>query len=441
MKHLAFFLLWGCLPCPSQALDILSRRIDLSIEKMPLQNALEEVSREGHFAWSYNPGILPDHPPPVSLTAKDWTVRETLYAILGQGYTFKSNGNYLIIKKLEKPNTSLSGYLRNAGDGSRVANATIYDKKTLRAVTTDSSGYYELKIKKATEIVVARLGYRDTTFVVTPTSPRFQPLSLSLQTPLQTEPTPQQALQLALSHTASRIERFFDATIEKWHEINVPRNLHRRFQVSVLPGVGTNHRLSRKVANDWSLNLIAGQSAAVRKAELAGMLNFTQGGVKGIQAAGVSNLVRGSCRGVQAAGIYNQVLDTLSGVQLGGIFNVARKTNGSAIQTAGIFNYTAGSPEIQIAGILNRASASKGLQIAGLLNTTDQSEGIQIAGLLNMANEMKGTQAGVVNKAGRVRGVQIGLVNTTKSLKGVQIGLFNKSGSRKTFLVNVANSK
>ena len=441
MKRLLMIHYFLLLSVAASAHDVLARIIDLTVENMPLQAALDEVAQRAHFEWSYNPAILPPHPSPVSLKARDWSVREILYALLGQNYAFKSNGNYLIIKKAPKNDAHLSGYLRNASDGSRVVNATVYDKKTLRAVTTDSNGYYQLKVKKNTEIVVARLGYRDTTFVVTSASPRYQTLSLSVVPRKPKEPDVHQALAAAMRNATSGLEQLFDATLEKWHDLNLPDSLHRRFQISLLPGLGSNHALSRKAENDGSLNVLAGQSAGVRKAEVGGLINFTRNKVRGVQAAGLFNVVRGNCRGVQAAGLYNQVLDTLSGVQGAGLVNVARRTEGFAGQAAGIMNYTADTSHIQAAGLLNRARGLEGIQAAGLVNVTGLLNGVQISGISNSAHEATGAQVSLINHAKRIKGLQIGLVNRTHALHGVQVGLFNQSGSRRTFLINAGRAK
>lgn len=67
----------------------------------------------------------------------------------------------------------------------------------------------------------------------------------------------------------------------------------------MLPKIGTNHRLSGQVENDWSLNILAGQSRAVRKLEVGGLGNFTDDQVNGVQVGGLFNLLRGDNHGIQ----------------------------------------------------------------------------------------------------------------------------------------------
>ncbi len=135
--------------CPGlYAADVLERRIDVRFQQIPLKEALATVAQKAGFEWSYNANLV-DASRKISLIANDWTVRETLYELLGDGYDFKPNGQYLILKKRKKPAERLSGYLKDQGTGQRVVNATVYDRRTLRATTTDSNGYYELRVKKS----------------------------------------------------------------------------------------------------------------------------------------------------------------------------------------------------------------------------------------------------------------------------------------------------
>jgi CarboxypepD_reg-like domain len=437
------FILGMLVITPVKANDVLSRRVEVVFRQTPIQDALDEVARIGRFEWSYNPKLI-DRSKRVSLTANDWTIREILFEVLGNGYQFKTNGNYLIIKRSDKYSDELSGYIRDPKTGQRLANATVYDRRTLRATTTDSTGYYRIKVKKQTQVIVARLGYRDTILEVKPNTPRYQKIVLRTDS---LHPTPKrEPLFVLMESAASDFERFFDATLDKWHTLNVPDSFHRRFQISLLPAIGTNHVLSGKVENDFSFNVLAGMSQGVRYAEVAGIANFTKKDVKGFQGAGVVNLVKGNCSGVQLAGVHNETLDTLSGIQGAGLMNLALHTDGFALQAAGLMNYGVNNQgaliqaagvlniadtlrSVQAAGVFNRARVVEGIQVAGLVNSAREIRGLQTSGLVNQAHTVKGLQiAGVVNTAKKVRGVQIGFINNTRNLRGIQIGLINKAG-------------
>jgi hypothetical protein len=432
-----FFLLLLLAICvtPMQAIEVLERKIEVHFKQIPLKEALITVSEKGGFEWSYNANIL-DGNKKVTLNAMDWTVRETLLVLLGDGYQLKSNGNYLIIKKVKPNNESLSGYIKDPKTGNRVIGATVFDKKTLRATTTDSNGYYSLKVRKNAEVVVAKLNFKDTILFVTPQTPRFATLQLE-EIPIDTS-APKPDLELRVQRVGFAINRFFNASMDKWHQINLRDSLTRKWQVSLLPLVGSNHNLSGKVSNKFSLNALAGYSRGVEKLEIAGVGNFTRKYVRGAQIAGLFNLNNGSTYGIQVAGAYNHTADTLSGMQIGGLSNYTQVSTSRYGQIAGGFNFSEkGAMKFQVAGFINSADQINSLQISGAFNNVNEVKGIQISGFLNYADVVKGVQiAGMVNHARRVRGLQIGIINTAKDCDCLQIGLLNRSGRRWLPFVN-----
>lgn len=434
IRIICFLLFYGL---RVQAADVLERHIDVHFQQTPLKEALATVARKAGFEWSYNANIV-DAGKKISLLANDWTVRETLYELLGDGYEFKPNGQYLILKKRKKPAEQLSGYLKDPANGQRVANATVYDRHTLRATTTDSNGYYELRVKKSTQIAIIRLDYRDTIFPVTTKSPRFQKIDLQVAaTPAAAHPL---TLEESLQRAASQAERLFRASLEKWNGLSMPDSPHRRYQVSLLPRVGTNHTLSGKVVNDWSLNILAGISLGNRKLEVGGIGNFNRQNMTGLQLGGIFNELRGNAAGLQVGGIYNRVGDTLSGMQVGGIFNVANRTKGGAVQVGGISNFVRETQglTVQVGGIVNQAPHSQVfMQVGGIANRAGGISGLQVAGIINTVDTLQGLQvAGIANRARKVKGLQIGLFNAAQELDGLQIGLLNRSGRRVLPFIN-----
>lgn len=444
---------------PLRAGDVLERRITTAFNQVPLKTALDEVARLGGFEWSYNARIL-DESRRVSLPQGHRTVRETLVLLLGDDYTFKQNGNYLILKRNKKPQQRLSGYLSDPRTGKRISNATIYDRQTLRSTTTDSTGFYELEVSQRSEIVISKLDYRDTVLHVSSQMPRFVQVELRPDTfPAR----PYSSLRRQVNQTSYALEQFFVKATQKINVLNVEDSLHRHFQFSFLPGIGTNHRLSGSVTNDFSVNLLAGYSRGNRILELAGLGNITRENMTGLQAAGVFNILRGNASGMQAAGIYNYVGGTLSGVQASGAVNVAGYGKNAAFQAAGLLNLVPhGRFAVQAAGVANHADtvtvfqaagvwngagtllygaqvagvsnharyADAAVQIAGLTNsvghgkirtqiaslanTADTLYGVQISGWYNHARRLKGTQIGIINFAGENSGTQIGLINISK---------------------------
>ena len=191
-------------------------------------------------------------------------------------------------------------------------------------------------------------------------------------------------------------------------------------QLTFLFPVGTNGLNSHLVANNFSVNMLAGASARVKGAEIGGLSNYTKGSVTGLQAAGLANATLGNVTGLQLAGLVN--------------FN---KGYVKGFQVAGLANVITGSVEgLQLAGLVNApAKDVKGLQVASLANvSTGNLRGLQLA-LTNVAvKSVAGSQIGLVNYTRKLDGFQLGLVNVADSVgKGGGLGLitYYKNGYHK----------
>ncbi len=426
-----------CLLCQSAfSLGPLIRRIDLSLDQAPLLDALNAVSQEADFQWSFNPKILPADKR-ISLQVKNELVREVLLRILGNEFQYKENGNYLIIKKQKPPEDQLSGYIVDPQTGKGLANATVYDRNSLRATQTDSSGHFELKASTRTPLVVSKIGYREILLEV----PDTNRVHLELKPTPIPPPSDLDKLRLAYQRTGTQLEQFFAATVDFWLAMNVPDTLQRNFQVSLLPKLGTNHVLDGKVINRVSLNLLAGQSAGVNGIELAGISNFTKKEVRGIQLAGFSNHLRGNLTGIQASGFYNFAHTAVKGFQFAGFVNQMANSEEIALQAAGFANIVTQKTEqaqavFQFSGFYNHAARIKGLQVSGGANFAQQMDGVQVS-VVNWAGQINGAQiSSTVNIARQVNGLQIGLVNWTNDLQGIQLGLINRSNKRVLPFIN-----
>jgi len=402
-------------PCTLRAAEVLSQKIDLNVQNVSLKEALDLVAQKGDFIWSYNAQIIAGNKK-VSLRVKQWTIREVLYSLLGEGYRFIARDQYVILKKANKSSKEAFGYIKDEKTGARIVGATVFDPKTLRATTTDSNGYYRLKLGKQinTDLVVVKSGFLDGSLSLAPQEPRYQALNLVPLPPDTLQPRPSKPV--TWNTFTQKTAQIFHAGIQKWHEQNVRGSIHRRWQVSFLPIIGTNHALSGKVANDWSLNVLSGYSRGVYFLEVGGVANFTKSFVKGAQIAGVYNQCFGPVEGLQIGGVANTTLDTLLGFQIGGVYNYSAYSDGIG-QIGGVSNYAGkGNLNLQIGGIMNHADSIEAVQIAGITNIANSVQGVQIAGILNNARKMKG--------------VQIGLINRTSDCECLQIGLLNQIGSR-----------
>lgn len=429
IKNLLFILLIALPVWRAEANDILGRRIDVSFQQIPLKDAMDELARKGGFEWSYNADII-DGRRKITLAVQGLTVREILYKMLGDQYTVKQNGNYLILRRNKKPQQKLSGYVKDPKTGQNIANATIYDRKTLRSTQSDSNGYYELKVLPRTEIMISKAEYRDTLVMIGPQTPRF------IQVEMRQDSIPSWKIHLqevgkTIERYSREIESFFVGASQSVRLLNVRDSLVRRFQISLAPMIGSNHIMSGNVINNFSLNATVGFSRGCYGFEAAGIGNISRENVLGFQAAGLFNRTGGRLTGFQAAGLFNRVLGETIGFQAAGVVNL----NQSAVvgfQAAGLLNDASGHfSGIQVAGLANHAGNVRfgAVQLAGLSNFAKKGVvNLQIAGLANRAETLNGFQiSGFWNKAQKANGVQVGLVNYADTISGLQIGLLNLS--------------
>lgn len=401
--------------------SILERLISANFKNTPLKEALNTVSEKGNFEFSYAGRII-EAEKKMNLIINNLSVRETLALMLGYNYIYQQKGNYLIIKKSEKAKQYISGYISDAKTGSRVKHATVYDAKTLRSTTTDENGFYTLKVPQRSTIVVAKLAYNNSLLQVNESTPRFLKMDLGTKYELSQD----NEIKNNWGDLPNKLANLFITPLHNFNHLNVKDTIHRVFQLSFVPYIGTNHAMSGNVINDYSINMIAGYARGNRIAEFSGVGSFIHENTSGLQASGVFNIVKGNTNGLQSSGVFNQVNGTLKGVQLGGVWNYT-KTAYAINQSAGVANMVLnGNVKTQFAGVVNIGDTIAGAQISGVLNTAKFTKGIQVAGVLNQAKQVQGVQvSGLINQAKYVKGVQIGVLNYADSIEGLQIGLIN----------------
>ncbi|MDZ7877667.1 MAG: STN and carboxypeptidase regulatory-like domain-containing protein [Saprospiraceae bacterium] len=415
---------------------ILERKVSLSFTDRRLPDALIELSRAANFYFSYNSTIL-NGDKKVSIASKNETVRAVLRRLVGEGFQFKEKGNFLIIQKLKTNERLIGGYISDKKTGQGVADATIYDKKTLKSTTTDSFGYYEIVSRQPIqELSVAKFDYTDTIFQVKSlenTPPQYLDVSLL---PTQTTAPKKSSIKISIDvETGQAIAkkvrdattRFTERTLlenfdlqnfvehysngfRRVDALNVKSALRRQFQWSLTPYVGNNGGLSGAIENDIALNLTVGYSKGTRILEVAGVGNINRGNMTGIQLASTFNIVGGRMSGIQVTSLLNRS-SVLSGTQVSGLTN----STDSILRDA-----------LQIAALNNHASKGcGGIQISSVVNKTARGQtGSQVSALVNVADTVK-CQIGLINRAQHLRGLQIGLINVSDSVSGVVLGLLN----------------
>ena len=428
-----------------EPIPLLERTITISFEQERLEVALKKISTQAGFTFSYNSRII-DRNKIISERFAGKTVREVLDQIFGGAIQYKARGRYVILTKApadEAKDRVLTGYVVDESTGKRLQNVSVYDPVSLSSTVTDSYGYFQLKVDEPSgeeiKLAVRKLDYTDTLIAVN--LDRRQLLNIQMR-------EHKEKVNALADSVKQKIKRFWRTKVRSPQEANIENiqdTLYREFQFSVFPFVGTNHKLSANVINDYSLNLFGGYSLGLRKLEFAGYFNLVRSDVTGAQFAGIFNAVGGKMKFIQFAGIFNMNRDSVNGYQFAGMVNLngnsTSKFSGAgllnvtlrdsrATQVAGLGNVTIGRQEgPHVAGLFNFSNKdSRIAQVAGLTNVTiGDFHGAQVSGLLNFTlRELEGAQvSGLLNYATRIRGAQVGIINATDSIHGVPIGLLS----------------
>lgn len=417
----------------------LETKMTLRVSNERMDEVLRQISAKGGFSFSYSPDAIAVNSR-VSLNASNQSVREILNVLFDGKVLFKERRKYIILQKApgvvaKKPEAFyLNGYVIDETTGEKLPNASIYEPVTLASAVSNQYGYYKIKLPaqpeklrlevrkedyagRSVEILSRSNAYfsitlapdtlrptpltrtlPDTIKVIAPREPRIASRADSSRPQIEipvvvvAETTdPDSIIPIRRKEKMTLAETLKDlrdglvfalsTARQAVHVENIQDSLHRPFQASLIPFIGTNGELSGNVVNDFSANLLAGYSLGVDVAETGLGFNLVRGDVCCFQAAGVANVVGREVKGVQAAGVANLVIGDFMG-----------------FQTAPALNITAGN--------------FRGLQIGGV----------------NVAGEvLQGWQAfGVVNIANRVRsGHQVGFVNYADSSATVPFGYFS----------------
>ena len=436
----------SCLAFADDPIPLLERTVTISLEQERLEVALKKISAQAGFTFSYNSNII-DANKIVSQNFAGKTVREVLDQIFGGSIQYKARGKYVILTKATadeaKDQRILSGYVVDESTGKRLQNVSVYDPVSLSSTVTDSYGYFELKVDQPSgeevKLAVRKMNYSDT--VVAVTTDRRELMNIQMREHAD-------KVNALADSVKQKIKRFWQTKVRSPQAVNMENiqdTIYRKFQFSVFPFVGTNHKLSGNVINDYSVNLFGGYSLGVKKLEFGGIFNIVRSDVTGAQFAGIFNAVGGKMKFIQMAGIFNMNRDSVSGYQFAGMVNLngnsSSKLSGAGLlnltlrdsrgtHLAGLGNATIGKQEgAHVAGLFNFSTQdSRGAKVAGLTNVTvGNFNGGQVSGLLNFTlKEVSGAQvSGFLNYATKIKGAQIVIINATDSIDGVPIGVIS----------------
>ena len=427
----------------SKATPILERKITISCKEEKLSSALNKISQQAGFSFSYNSSIISESET-VTIELAGKTVRDALNTIFKGTKLYKEKNSYLILTqtppppKVETTVIVLSGYVEDEKTGEKIPDASVYNKTTLSSAVTDQFGFYKIKFDKkdsSASLFVSKKDYRDT--LVTITAPGNQYLNISI-TPVGKDSVIVEARSASKSDSIINqedIENFpygSEANVQ-----NISDTLYRDIQISFLPFLGSNGRLSGNVINDYSINILGGYSLGTKQIELGFFFNIDRGDVSFLQVAGFGNLVGGNVYGAQGAGFFNLNRGDVKAAQFAGFANINLGEARGVQVTAGANVNFKSADGVLAAGFVNFTyGTSYGVQVAGFGNfQVEDYRGSQISGFINIAsNRISGSQISPFYNHGKnVRGTQIGLFNTADSLGGVPIGLvsFVKYGYHK----------
>lgn len=430
------------------ATPILERKISIQLEEEKLPSALDHIARQGGFSFSYNAAIVPPEQT-ITLKVSGKTVREVLNEIFKGSMRYKEKANHLILLRVPPPTQAsvvisiISGYVEDAKTGEKISDVSVFEKESLASAVTDQYGFYKIKLGegqvKAT-LNVRKRDYHDTLVNITVQGEQYLNITI--------EPVQKDSLNVSATTSADSLKE------EKVEELSLPysseaniQNIHdtlyRDIQISFLPFLGSNERLSGNIINNYSINILGGYLMGTRQIELGFFINIDRGDVSWLQVAGFGNMVGRNVYGIQASGFFNLNGGETKAVQLAGFANTnfgetrgvqlagLANTNLSStygVQVASLSNFSRGKGVgVQVAGFSNvQLGEYKGSQVSGFSNVNTKAiYGTQLATFSNVASGyVEGSQLSAFFNYGKnVKGTQLGLFNFADSLGGVPIGL------------------
>jgi hypothetical protein len=421
--------------------NILEKRITIKLQDKRISTILNIISETNQFYFSYDPTKV-ETSKTKSIHAINKSVKEVLNTLFNNTVSFQQISNHIILKpkpitkepkvRKNKPTIyyyQISGYITDEISGLGINGISVYEKTKLTYSTSEDFGFYELKFtsKSAEEKIYFASPLIKDTFIVTKgtESPERKDLSFQLAykgrslSPIPLNNTELDSPQLEpLTIEVDTLENFkalLKQQVSKVNnlglgqkivkggqnllDLNVNDSFTRIAQVSFLTPIGTNGKMSSKVGNKFSLNVIAGYHRSCMAIEIGGVANVLTHHVQGFQAAGFGNYVGGNVSGLQIAGFSNHNSGSLNGASISGFYNY-QKEEAKGTLIAGFANW-------------NQSNVN-GAQIAGFMNKATDISGVQIAGFLNKAKTVKGAQIGFINISDTMKGVPIGLINIVK---------------------------
>ncbi|MEQ8909907.1 MAG: hypothetical protein RIC95_11980 [Vicingaceae bacterium] len=440
------FLFLGLAKLSAQAeSNFQTRKISISESSIKLGDALLQIAEKAEFNLSFNPSILKADSQ-LNLAFKQKTAAFIYEQILPSTVAVRELGNSIILQEkseVNKTEITIEGKVLSSNN-QPINQALIFEISGLASDLSDKNGYFKLEVEagkfKDVRLSVAKKSYQDS-MVILPVENQNIEITLSPLSPQEIEGKPQTIARKGFQDFSySRV--LVPKKVQLRTEL-APITMYREFQFSIFPGLSTNQKMSGKVENKYSFNLIGGYNYGTHALEMGTAFNIDRKFLKGWQLAGGFNFVGGTVEGIQLAGGANIVGEKMEGVQASGGINFVYGDQ-VGIQLSGGANINLGYTEgIQVSGGTNiNLGKTEGIQITGGANINfEKTEGVQLSGGYNQAKDLNGAQiSGGLNAVlGTSDGLQVAPVNYATLLKGKQIGVVNVADSASGFPIGLVS--
>lgn len=415
--------------------------VSLYLQSVPLIEALESLSEQTGYLFSYSPDII-DVTRIISINVENKDFAKVMKQLLPYNIQYKIRGNHVILVQKEED------IILELISSSNLQSDNKIVVEYIEKISSRNSGIYiperhsSINIKKSTEMNTnITISASQTESLEKETSESKIQNILESESAIKIKTETKKVLNLAKNYLASAFIGIISLTTGSGlnaqdssgatptrHPFIHPSGETHPIHFSFIYPLGTGGVNSAKNNYNFSLNALGGITGSVDGVEMGWLFNINTFGSKGLQFAGIFN----------AAGVPGAELMESNNVQIAGIFNTTRKGL-SSLQMAGIFNLA----DMSIAQLANIANMSKtaNLQISGIANAAIDSK-IQIAGITNAAGETKGQAAGIVNVA-KTAGLQIAGIANASGTSGIQIaGIVNltEKADVQIGLINIADS-
>jgi len=208
-----------------------------------------------------------------------------LDGILGKEYSFKELGKHIIVQYTpqrmsvdfevqtpRKDKVVITGYIKNIRTNNPISNASIFDRSALLSTLTDKNGYFELDVKKKSNLIAVNVSkemFRDTSVMV------IFPIEAKIGDKEKRQYGYFEGYEEDHGLYKSFFGRIFLSPAQQIQSMNLGGMfLYSPYQISMTPGLSSHGFIRSQIVNKFSLNIIGGATAGVRGVELGGCIQY-----------------------------------------------------------------------------------------------------------------------------------------------------------------------